>query len=473
MNTDQEHNVGLPLRRNLTLVYALTFIIAVLMAAASVAGPLYRAIIYPTDGLLRSFLPTDVAILSIGLPILLGSMWLAWRGKLIGLLLWPGALFFVLYNYIVYVLAMPLNVAFLLHLALVTLSVYTLIGLVASIDGEAVRQGLAGAVPERVAGGVLAGLGLLFFLRVVGVMVSALASQTPIAETELALHTSDFLIGPAWVVCGALLWRRKTFGYVTGLGLLFQASMLFIGLIIFLLLQPFLTTAPLVLVDVVVVFAMGLVCFVPFALFVRGVVSGPRQPRLAPDAQPPARQHMSAMEAHEHELKDGRILAIREARVEDARAVLEYVEAASGETDFLTFGRGEFELSEAEEEDYLRGCRESDNRLYLLGLIDDRIVSILTFSAGRRSRVRHSGEFGMSVRQQYWRLGIGSLMIDRLIDWARATGVVKKINLRVRTDNLRAIALYEGKGFVIEGTLRREILLDGEYFDHHWMGLEL
>ena len=473
MNTDQERSVGLPLRRCLTPIYALSFIIAVLMAAASGAGLLCRTIIYPTDELLRSFLPTDVAILSIGLPILLGSMWLAWRGKLVGLLLWPGALFFVLYNYVVYVLAMPLNAAFLLHLALVTLSAYTLIGLVAGIEGEAVRRGLAGAVPERVAGGVLAGLGLLFFLRVVGVMVNALASQTPIAETELALHTSDFLLSPAWVVCGVLLWRRRTVGYVTGLGLLFQASMLFIGLIIVLLLQPLLTNAPLPLADIGVVFAMGLICFIPFALFVRGVVWGRRRPRLAPDAQSPARGQRSTMEAHEHELKDGRNLVIREARGEDARAVLEYVEAVSGETDFLTFGRGEFELSEAEEEDYLRGCREADNRLYILGLIDDRIVSTLTFTGGRRSRVRHSGEFGMSVRRQYWGLGIGSLMIDRLVDWARASGIVKKVNLRVRTDNLRAIALYEGKGFVVEGTLRREILLDGAYFDHHWMGLEL
>ncbi len=279
MNTNQERNTSLPIRRNLTLTYALSFIIAILMAAASVAGLLYRTVIYPTDELLRSFVSNDAVNIFIGLPILLGSMWLAWlawRGKLIGLLFWPGALFFVLYNYIVYVFAMPLNVAFLLHLALVTLSVYTIIGLVASIDGKAVQQRLTGAVPERLAGGVLAGLGLLFFLRVIGVMVNALTSQTLIAETELALHTSDFLISPALVIGGVLLWRRKEFGYVTGLGLLFQGSMLFIGLIIFLLLQPFLTAVPFVLTDVVVIFIMGLICFIPFALFVRGVVSGRR-----------------------------------------------------------------------------------------------------------------------------------------------------------------------------------------------------
>lgn len=57
------------------------------------------------------------------------------------------------------------------------------------------------------------------------------------------------------------------------MGLLFQASMLFIALVIFLLLQPFLTTAPFAIADAVVVLTMGLICFIPFALFVRGVAA--------------------------------------------------------------------------------------------------------------------------------------------------------------------------------------------------------
>jgi hypothetical protein len=278
MNIVQEHGVSLPLRFDLRPIYISSFIIAVLMAVASITGLLYQTDIYPTDELLQSFLPTDVTVLFIGLPMLIVSIWLTWRGKLIGLLFWPGALFFVLYNYIVYVFAMPLNAAFILHLALVMLSVYTLIVIVANIDGGAVKQRLADAVPQRLAGGILAGLGLLFFLRVIIVMVNALINQTPITEVELTLNSSDFIISPAWIACGVLLWRRKSFGYVTGLGLLFQASMLFIGLIIVLLLEPFFTNEPFALVDVVVVFIMGLICFIPFGLFVRGVAVNRKSP---------------------------------------------------------------------------------------------------------------------------------------------------------------------------------------------------
>jgi hypothetical protein len=159
----------------------------------------------------------------------------------------------------------------LLHLTLVTLSACTIIGLIASIDGEAVRRRLRGHVREGLAGAILTLLGVAFLLQAVGSMISALLSQAPVGQEELALHIADALCAPALVLGGVLLYRREALGYVTGLGLLFQTSMLFVGLILFLIVQPLLTTAPLAWVDVVVVAVLGLICFVPFGLFLRGV----------------------------------------------------------------------------------------------------------------------------------------------------------------------------------------------------------
>ena len=262
----------LPVIYNLRPAYLLSLLIALLIGIASIAALLYPNAIYPTAELRRSFLANDVVNLVIGLPILIGSMWLTRRGKLIGLLFWPGALFYGFYNYMAYLFAMPLNAIFLFSLTIVTLSVYTLIGLVASIDGQSVKNRLNGRVPERFAGGVLIGFGALFILRAFAVIVSALANQTPTAGPELALLAVDFIASPAWIIGGVLLWRRQALGYVGGTGLLFQASMLFIGLIAILILQPFLSDVPFLPLDVIVVFVMGLICFIPFVLFVRGVV---------------------------------------------------------------------------------------------------------------------------------------------------------------------------------------------------------
>jgi hypothetical protein len=134
-----------------------------------------------------------------------------------------------------------------------------------------VEQRLVGAVPERLAGGVLAGLGSIYLIRVLVMAVGGIVNQTGITELERALHVADAVTAPAWILGGVLLWRREPLGYVAGTGLLFQASMSFIGLIAVLLLQPLLTGAPFQPVDTVVVTAMGLICFVPFGLFLRGV----------------------------------------------------------------------------------------------------------------------------------------------------------------------------------------------------------
>lgn len=174
-----------------------------------------------------------------------------------------------------------------------------------------------------------------------------------------------------------------------------------------------------------------------------------------------------------HRLIDGRELLIREAQASDATGQLEFLDRMCGETDFISFGPGEFDLTVDEEAEFIEKCLTKDNQLFIVGEVDGKIVGSLCFVGGSRTRSRHTGEFGVSVLRDYWGLGIGGLLMDTLICWARESGVVTKINLRVYTGNVRAIALYEKKGFVVEGTVSRDLRVNGEYRDHYLMGLKL
>lgn len=270
---------GLPITRDLTPAYALSLIIALIMTLASVIGLLYQTVIYPTDELLLSFVPSDGFNLVVGLPILLGSMWLAGRGKLIGLLSWPGALFYVLYMYVPYVISVPFNVLFLPYLVLVALSVYTLIGIVASIDGEVVRQRLTGVVPARASAGTLVGLAILITVRQAALIVTALTSQTPVDTPEFSSWIADFTVAiPMLLIVGFQLWRREALGYAAGAGLLLGYGVLALSLIPFFVLQTRYTAAPVDVTGIVAVLVMAALCFIPFAFFVRGAVSDRSSP---------------------------------------------------------------------------------------------------------------------------------------------------------------------------------------------------
>jgi hypothetical protein len=254
-------------------IFRLSLIVAALMAVASLAGLFFQSELYPTDNLRYSLVSTDVVNLLIVLPILLGSMSLTRRGRLIGLLFWPGALSVVIYHYIAYAVAMSFTWQIWAYLALVFLSAYTIYLLLSGVDAAVVRKQLTGKVSERFAGIVLAGFGILFFVWRGALAVQTTLGSVVLSQPEFATAIADVLLAPAWVVGGALLWRRRAFGYVTGAGLLFHLSMLFVGLFVFFALQPVIAGVPFPVGDFVAVFSMGLICFIPFGLVGRGVSS--------------------------------------------------------------------------------------------------------------------------------------------------------------------------------------------------------
>ncbi len=172
-------------------------------------------------------------------------------------------------------------------------------------------------------------------------------------------------------------------------------------------------------------------------------------------------------------LKNGRTLEIREARADDAAQILVYVEQVSGESSFLSFGPGEFDLSAEQEADFLRGCQASANQTYTLGFVDDELIATANVMASPRPRLRHRGELGMSVRRSFWGLGMGAAMLDHLIKWSQENPMLTKLDLRVREDNTSAIALYRGRGFDDEGVLRKQVCFQGVFYDLMAMGMEV
>ncbi len=241
------------------------------MTAASLGGLLFPSAIYPTDELLRTFLANDLVNLLIGLPVLLASLWLARRGNLVGLLSWPGALLYITYNYLAYLFGIPFGEITLLYLALALLSVWSFVVLLRNIDTNSLQMRLTETIPVKLSGWVLLLFGIAFAFRAIGILFQPGVDQIPV--TEVGVLVADLVISTLWIVGGILLLRHKPFGYASGLGLLVAGSELFIALILFLLLQPILTQEPFALVDVTVVFIMGLVCFVPTGLFMRGISS--------------------------------------------------------------------------------------------------------------------------------------------------------------------------------------------------------
>jgi RimJ/RimL family protein N-acetyltransferase len=171
--------------------------------------------------------------------------------------------------------------------------------------------------------------------------------------------------------------------------------------------------------------------------------------------------------AHIFTDKAGQAIEVRLAVENDAEALIAFTRRVDTESLYLSREPGEFNVPVPTERLFIRQTNAQKNSAFWVALRDGDIVGSIDFHGGARQRILHAGEFGMSVRQDHWGLGLGAHLLDVMIAWARTNGLTRKIKLRVQT------TLYRSRGFVDEGLLRREFRVRGEWVDTLMMALWL
>lgn len=95
---------------------------------------------------------------------------------------------------------------------------------------------------------------------------------------------------------------------------------------------------------------------------------------------------------------------------------------------------------------------------------DDQVVGWCDVFPESNPRQSHRGGLGMGILPKYRGHGIGSRLLEKVIQRAKEYGL-EKIELNVYTSNIAAIGLYRKFGFEDEGVIKKYRKLDGEYFD--------
>ena len=164
-------------------------------------------------------------------------------------------------------------------------------------------------------------------------------------------------------------------------------------------------------------------------------------------------------------------LLIREAEVEDAAALVSFLNRVSVETDFTSLDGDGILLTSEEMAIFLNKQASWDNQITLLAFLNDKIAGIVNITADQRKRVRHIGDLFIVIGKRYWNNGLGSLLLEEAIEWAQASGVLRRLQLTVQTRNQAAIHLYQKHGFIIEGRQERGAYIEeGEFIDVYLMG---
>lgn len=106
----------------------------------------------------------------------------------------------------------------------------------------------------------------------------------------------------------------------------------------------------------------------------------------------------------------------------------------------------------------------------LVACVDGEVVGHLNLMTRPDSpRRKHAGGIGMGVRDDWQGKGVGSALMEAIIDLADNWLNLSRLELTVYIDNEPAVHLYQKFGFEIEGRLRDYAFRGGEYVDVYQM----
>ncbi|CUO18650.1 GNAT family N-acetyltransferase [Clostridium perfringens] len=151
-------------------------------------------------------------------------------------------------------------------------------------------------------------------------------------------------------------------------------------------------------------------------------------------------------------------LKIRDIRIEDYKEISK-IRKMPGVMENI--------LSNKDEEDELikeKIINRGNNQYWYVAEEDGKVLGLGILMNHGNLRKKHVGVITLMVNSDYQNKGIGSLLMDKLINLSESLNIIR-LELCVFRDNYKAINLYKKFGFKEEGIKIKSALKNGEYAD--------
>jgi putative acetyltransferase len=117
-----------------------------------------------------------------------------------------------------------------------------------------------------------------------------------------------------------------------------------------------------------------------------------------------------------------------------------------------------------------RLAQPQEGTFTLVACVEGEVVGHLNLRTFPHSpRRKHAGSIGMGVHDEWQGKGVGTALMEALVDLANRWLNLTRLELTVYTDNQPAVRLYQRFGFETEGTLRGYAFRDGRLVDVYHM----
>ena len=168
-------------------------------------------------------------------------------------------------------------------------------------------------------------------------------------------------------------------------------------------------------------------------------------------------------------LKNGQPAVFRSPRPGEGEKYIDFLKGIAEESDFIMKYPQEINVSLESEENWISSGLEDPNAIRISCYIDGQLAGNSQIARMNRLKTAHRAGIAISVRKAYWRLGIGTKLMEEMLRLAHEWGV-EQVELQYVEGNFRGKGLYEKMGFkeigripnafhLADGTSRAEVLM--------------
>lgn len=166
-------------------------------------------------------------------------------------------------------------------------------------------------------------------------------------------------------------------------------------------------------------------------------------------------------------------MIVRTATVEDAPGLCALRIQLAKETDFMLPTLEEAQQASIKGQyEMLKSLIDHDRSTMIVAEENGTLVGFAMAKGNFAIKLSHVASIVIGVTKEFWGKGAARLMMDQMHSWGAAAGL-KRFELTVLTENVRAITFYRNLGYSEEGTRNRAVWMGAKFEDELYMGKRL
>jgi len=192
------------------ILSGLTAVLVLIAAPTGLLVPGFYDVL-ASDELLPGTYAQDLIAIVVAL-MLIGGIWAALRGSVRGVIVWLGSLGYLIYGYLLFSFDRVWTPLYPAYLAILSLSLFSIIGVLGQIDPKAFRRFVDDKMPVRRLASIFAIL-LILIPQWLNFLIRNITTLQPDHFNSVLVLDLGFVI-PASLVTAVYLWQKRDWGFV-------------------------------------------------------------------------------------------------------------------------------------------------------------------------------------------------------------------------------------------------------------------